>query len=341
MNILEFLKTCKARKEEPTKSEPTPSKKITDNITNDTSSAKTQGYHILDFYLDCSYWRQQNEILKKEPLALPVHRIDVENDDDTVTLYHVNKLPKLILVDKNGKEIRRWEGITQSEEINNFLFENGYAERPAPRTSPSSVSKDKIKQTDITLAGQFVAESLGGGIDYCPYTGLSEDFNIMGIQQQYSRYCLMAKSNLVMDSMGNPNPLISALKDHLLTYLANPANRTNKAMRYLYELQEKDSLIQQLSMLTLHANLKHANDIFNLSREEFRGALNSESVSLSLGLYIYFTILANPSVSEDDFNELFIESWIKYYGNIQARMLMFKMRGNSWKEDFAGVLLDD
>ena len=69
-----------------------------------------------------------------------------------------------------------------------------------------------------------------------------------------------------------------------------------------------------------------------------------------MGLYTYFTILVNDNLSADDFNELFVESWIKYYGNAQARIFMFRMRGNSWenerewgswKNDFKGVLLDD
>ena len=69
--------------------------------------------------------------------------------------------------------------------------------------------------------------------------------------------------------------------------------------------------------------------------------MNPENVSLAMGLFTYFTILVNDNLSADDFNELFVESWIKYYGNAQARIFMFRMRGNSWKNDFKGVLLDD
>ena len=58
---------------------------------------------------------------------------------------------------------------------------------------------------------------------------------------------------------------------------------------------------------------------------------------LTIGEWFLF----NDNLSADDFNELFVESWIKYYGNAQARIFMFRMRGNSWKNDFKGVLLDD
>ena len=75
-------------------------------------------FQILDFYLDCSHWNKQNAILEQTPLALPIKRIDIENQEDIVEKYKVNNLPKLILVDFNGKEIKRWKGITESSEIN-------------------------------------------------------------------------------------------------------------------------------------------------------------------------------------------------------------------------------
>ena len=87
-------------------------------------------YYILDFYYDCSYWREQNAILEKKPLVLPVKRVDVDKEDDVVRKYKVRCLPKLILVDIDGNEIHRWKGITQSEDINNYLYDNGYASRP-------------------------------------------------------------------------------------------------------------------------------------------------------------------------------------------------------------------
>ena len=301
-------------------------------------------FQILDFYLDCSHWKRQNEILKKNPLALPIKRIDVDNDDDTVNAYDVRNLPMLILVDLNGKEIKRWKGVTESSEINNYLYDNGYAERPiAPASEQSSGSdfSDQIEQLDAKLAGQFVVESMSSDLGYKPRSKFSDEFSVSAFQEQYSHYCLMAKSNLVNDSMGMPNPLMAALKNHIKSYLSNPDNKSNQAMKYLYDLEDKDWLIQQLGMLTLHANMKHVQDIDQISNQEFHNALNPENVSLGLGLYVYFTLLANPKMGDKDFNELFVETWIEYFENVQARMIMFRMRGNSWKNDFAGVLLDD
>lgn len=96
--------------------------------------AKTLGnngkiYYILDFYLDCSHWREQNSILEKTPLALPVKRVDVDAEDEVVRKYKVSCLPKLILVDIDGNEIHRWKGSTQSDDINKYLYDNGYASR--------------------------------------------------------------------------------------------------------------------------------------------------------------------------------------------------------------------
>ena len=305
-------------------------------------SENSKKYQILDFYLDCSHWRAQQEKLRATSLALPVKRVDVEEEEDTREKYKVNNLPKLILVDLNGKEIYRWKGITEPSEINEYLYNNGYAERPA-MSNPSSDTNNKeniFQATDMKLASQFVVESMSN-LGYEPYSDFSDDFAVAELQKQFSHYCLMVKSNLAMDAIGKADPFIIAFKQHIRNYISNASNKNNQAMKYLYEVSDTDLLVQQISMLSLHANTKHVQDINNLSQEEFHAAMNPENVSLAMGLYTYFTILVNDNLSADDFNELFVESWIKYYGNAQARIFMFRMRGNSWKNDFKGVLLDD
>lgn len=92
--------------------------------------ANSKKYKILNFYLDCPHWHEQEKEIKKNALALPIEIVDVDKDDDTVEKYHVHSLPKLILVDFNGKEIKRWKGITDTSEINDYLYTNGYAEAP-------------------------------------------------------------------------------------------------------------------------------------------------------------------------------------------------------------------
>lgn len=106
-------------------------------------TANANKYKILHFYLDCSHCHEQENKIKKSPLALPVEIIDVDEESDIVEKYKVRNLPKLILVDYNGKEIKRWMGVTEISEINDFLYENGYAER---------------KQSNRQVANSFLSE---------------------------------------------------------------------------------------------------------------------------------------------------------------------------------------
>ena len=299
-------------------------------------------FEILDFYLDCSYWHKQQAKLKTTPLALSIKRVDIEKDDETREKYKVNNLPKLILVDLNGKEIYRWKGITEPTEINEYLYDNGYAIRPAThvKTQNPNNADSIFKQTDTKLASQFVVESMSN-FGYKPYSDFSDDFAVCELQKQFDHYCLMAKSNLAMDAVGQGQPFMIAFKQHIKNYISNNSNRDNKAMKYLYELDDMKLLIQQLGMLALHANMKRVQDINSITPQEFHAAMNPENVSLALGLYAYFTIIVNNNLDASNFNELFVESWIKFYENIEARIFMFKMRGNTWKNDFKGVLLDD
>ena len=85
-----------------------------------------KGYHILNFYLDCSYCHRQENEIKKCPIIIPVQIVSVDEDDDIVSKYEVNNLPTLILVDGNGKEIHRWVGVTPTSEINDYITKNGY-----------------------------------------------------------------------------------------------------------------------------------------------------------------------------------------------------------------------
>ena len=68
-------------------------------------------------------------------------------------------------------------------------------------------------------------------------------------------------------------------------------------------------------------------------------SLDPESVSIAIALYIYFTILVNNSLDALSYNELFIKSYHDYYNYWMSRRLMLQMHGNSWKNDFNGVLL--
>ena len=118
-------------------------------------------YYILDFYLDCSHWREQNAILEKTPLALPVKRVDVDAEDDVVRKYKVSSLPKLILVDIDGNEIHRWKGITQSEVINEYLYQKGYATKKVSTSGKSEVEvKTPIAQGIVVKKNVTIAEGV-------------------------------------------------------------------------------------------------------------------------------------------------------------------------------------
>ena len=92
-------------------------------------------------------------------------------------------------------------------------------------------------------------------------------------------------------------------------------------------------------MLAKYAHYKDVDD-FNTIPSELRSkSLDPGSVSVSIALYVVFTILVNPNVSVEQYNELFTRVWFNYYENWMARELIFKVRGNATKRDFAGVLL--
>lgn len=122
-------------------------------------------------------------------------------------------------------------------------------------------------------------------------------------------------------------------------YKDNGLCKQNQAMKHLYN-KDISILYQQISMLAMHAQFKDVDDIFDVDVETKRHSLDPESVSIGIGLYVYYTILINDSLDVLSYNELFIKSWYCYYNNWTTRLLMFKMNGNNWKLQFKGCLLD-
>lgn len=110
-------------------------------------------------------------------------------------------------------------------------------------------------------------------------------------------------------------------------------------MKYLYDESNKDILVQQISMLAKFSHFKDADDFHDIPLEMQRKSLDPESVSVSIAVYVIFTILVNSSVTVNQYNDLFTHVWFDYYENWMARELIFKMRGNATKQDFSGVLL--
>ena len=137
------------------------------------------------------------------------------------------------------------------------------------------------------------------------------------------------------------DPMMKMFKKYVIDYISDRNNKKHSGMKYLYDLDKDDLIIHQISMFSYMANMKNVNDIDNITRSELHSALNPESVALAIGLYTYLTIIVNKNYTANDFNKLFIESWVDYYNNVQARYVMLRMNGNNWKDEFKGAQLSD
>ena len=170
----------------------------------------------------------------------------------------------------------------------------------------------------------------------------SEDSNVQMMQEQYAHWCIASKKLLLADTVDSKSlegRFASMMKTYMIGYAIDETHNSNQAMKYLYYEDDTGILVQQIAMLAKYAHYKDAVD-FNSSPEEMRRkALDPGSVCVSIGLYVLFTILVNTNLTIDQYNELFTQSWFNYYENWMARELMFQMRGNATKQDFAGVLI--
>lgn len=200
-----------------------------------------------------------------------------------------------------------------------------------------------MQEIEHMLMRDFTIESMmGNTIDLQEMPSYSEDINLRMMQEQYAHWCVATKKLFISD-MVEPHSMqgrfSSMMKSYIVNYANDAENRTNKAMKYLYDESNSDILVQQISMLAKFAHYKDAYDFHDIPQEMQRKSLNPESVSVSIALYVIFTILVNSSVTVNQYNELFTHAWFNYYENWMARELMFKMRGNATKQDFADVLL--
>lgn len=200
-----------------------------------------------------------------------------------------------------------------------------------------------VKEIGQRLMAEFTIESMmGNQVDIQNMPSYSEDLNLRMMQEQYAHWCVATKKLLLSDTVepfSTQGRFSSMIKSYMTDYANNGDNRYNQAMKYLYNETNKDILVQQISMLAKYSHYKDAEDFNGIPRELQSKSLNPESVSVSIALYVFFTILVNPNIQTSQYNELFIKVWFNYYENWMARELMFKMRGNATKQDFAGVLL--
>lgn len=200
-----------------------------------------------------------------------------------------------------------------------------------------------MQEIERKLMAEFVIETLmGNSIDVQELPNYSEDLNVQMLQEQYAYWCIASKKLLLADIV-EPNSIeglfASMMKLYMIDYASDETHVSNLAMKCLYSESDMPILVHQISMLAKYAHYKDAVDFNNISKEMERKSLAPESVCVSIGLYVLFTILVNSYVTIAQYNNLFTQIWFNYYENWLARELMFKMRGNATKHDFAGVLI--
>lgn len=198
------------------------------------------------------------------------------------------------------------------------------------------------RELDKALMQQFSIESMLK--PSCNNYKLQPSSNscIAAMQEQAYEYCFKSKGFLCshyVDSDTDEGKFSLLMKLHMMAYIENDLCKRSQVMKYLYS-NNIDILFQQISLLALHSQFKDVDDIHNVDLEIQRRSLSPDSVSISIGIYVYYTILINDHLDALSYNELFIKSWYYYYDNWMAMFRMLKMNGNNWKRHFKGCLLE-
>ena len=200
-----------------------------------------------------------------------------------------------------------------------------------------------MQDIEHRLMAEFTIETMmGNSIDVKKMPEYSEDSNVQMMQEQYAHWCIASKKLLLADTVDSKSlegRFASMMKTYMIGYAIDETHNSNQAMKYLYYEDDTGILVQQISMLAKYAHYKDAVDFNSIPEEMRRKSLDPGSVCVSIGLYVLFTILVNTNLAIDQYNELFTQSWFNYYENWMVRELMFQMRGNATKQDFAGVLI--
>ena len=200
-----------------------------------------------------------------------------------------------------------------------------------------------MQDIEHRLMAEFTIETMmGNSIDVKKMPEYSEDSNVQMMQEQYAHWCIASKKLLLADTVDSKSlegRFASMMKTYMIGYAIDETHNSNQAMKYLYYEDDTGILVQQISMLAKYAHYKDAVDFNSIPEEMRRKSLDPGSVCVSIGLYVLFTILVNTNLAIDQYNELFTQTWFNYYEHWMARELMFQMRGNATKQDFAGVLI--
>ena len=77
---------------------------------------------LLKFYAPwCQPCKMLDKQLESFELSMPKHNIDIDIDVELAMLYKVRGIPTMIIVDEEGKEIKRVTGSQTQETLTNFL----------------------------------------------------------------------------------------------------------------------------------------------------------------------------------------------------------------------------
>lgn len=77
---------------------------------------------LLKFYAPwCQPCKMLDKQLESFELSIPKHNIDIDIDVELAMLYKVRGIPTMIIVDEEGKEIKRVTGSQTQETLTNFL----------------------------------------------------------------------------------------------------------------------------------------------------------------------------------------------------------------------------
>ena len=90
-------------------------------VDKETEKINNGNLSILYFYMKSKMTENQDALLRETPLKLPVKRVNLDEDKCLQTKYNIRVWPVFVLIDENGKELHRWQGLTKGEIINEYI----------------------------------------------------------------------------------------------------------------------------------------------------------------------------------------------------------------------------
>lgn len=81
---------------------------------------------LLKFYAEwCGPCKMQSQIIKNagDKIKTPIENVDIDNNIMMSVEYQVRSVPTLVLVDEDGKEVKRKVGLLKEAELLEFLGE--------------------------------------------------------------------------------------------------------------------------------------------------------------------------------------------------------------------------